>query len=213
MMKVKVLGMAAAVFAASSLLITGCGGKTADRAPGPRALQGEYDKQDVITAANFDSIPSGASLSDVETLYGQKGTFVQESIVNGIYSATYRWQDGPYKVVDCTFAHENRLNHPMSCGKLVRKEIVATDEIAETIGSPVTKAKYGELAYGMNLMGTKSALGADGILLGEDTTPGMETKTYGWAVADGLVARITFQDDKLIAMNLANALPGYRIVK
>ena len=40
MVKVSKLGLVAAAFAASSMLIAGCGAKTADRAPGPGALQG-----------------------------------------------------------------------------------------------------------------------------------------------------------------------------
>ena len=49
MMKIKALGIVAAVFAASSLLIAGCGGKTAERVPAPGALQGPQDAQDVVT--------------------------------------------------------------------------------------------------------------------------------------------------------------------
>ena len=213
MMKVGKIGLVAAAFAVSSMLVAGCGGKTADRAPAPGAWQGAGDKQDVITLTNFDSIQPGASIGDVEALYGKKGELIHQSIVNGVYTSTYRWQDGPYKIVDCTFTHENRLNHPISCNQLVRKELRATDEIAEDVNTPVTQAKYNALAYGMNLAAAKQALGMDGVQLGEDVRPGIETKTYGWAVANGLVARLTFQDDKLIAMNLDNALPAYRIVK
>lgn len=212
MMHVKKFGLAAAVFAASSLLVTGCGGKTADRAPGPGALQGTRDLQNVITTENFASIRPGMTLGDVEAMYG-KGAHVGKSIVNGVYTDTYEWQDGTYKIVTCTFAHENRLNNPLSCPALVEKEIRATDEIAQTWNGPVTKENYATLAYGMNLVGARHALGADGTLIGESAVPGMETQTYGWAVSDGRVARVTFQDDKLIAMNLDNALPAYRKTK
>ena len=77
----------------------------------------------------------------------------------------------------------------------------------------VTKAKYDTLTYGMNLVGVRYALGADGTKLGESVVPGAETEIYGWAVPNGRVARVTFQDDKLIAMNLENALSSYRKVK
>ena len=81
------------------------------------------------------------------------------------------------------------------------------------LNSPVTKAKYDTLTYGMNPAGVSYALGADGTKLGESVVPGAETQTYGWAVPDGRVARVTFQDDKLIAMNLENALSSYRKAK
>lgn len=121
MMKVSKIGLVAAAFAASSMLITGCGGaKTADRAPGPGALQGSYDKQDVITKENFDGLRADLSLSDLEGMYG-KANLVQRTIVDGVYSSTYRFQDGP-KTVDVTFAHENWLNNPLSCPKIVDME-------------------------------------------------------------------------------------------
>ena len=121
MMKVSKIGLVAAAFAASSMLIAGCGGaKTADRAPGPRALQGSYDKQDVITKENFDGLRADLSLSDLEGMYG-KANLVQRTIVDGVYSSTYRFQDGP-KTVDVTFAHENWLNNPLSCPKIVDME-------------------------------------------------------------------------------------------
>ena len=118
MMKINKLGLVAAAFAASSMLIAGCGGaKTADRAPGPGALQGSYDKQDVITKENFDGLRADLSLSDLEGMYG-KANLVQRTIVDGVYSSTYRFQDGP-KTVDVTFAHANWLNNPLSCPKIV----------------------------------------------------------------------------------------------
>ena len=121
MMKVSKIGLVAAAFAASSMLIAGCGGaKTADRAPGPGALQGSYDKQDVITKENFDGLRADLSLSDLEGMYG-KATLVHQSIVDGVYSSTYRFQDGP-KTVDVTFTHENWLNNPISCPKLASME-------------------------------------------------------------------------------------------
>ena len=122
MMKISKLGLAAAAFAASSILIAGCGSgaKTADRAPTPGALQGNYDKQDVITKENFDGLRADLSLSDLEAMYG-KATLVQQSIVDGIYSSTYRFQDGP-KIVDATFTHENWLNNPLSCPKIASME-------------------------------------------------------------------------------------------
>ena len=97
MMKVSKIGLVAAAFAASSMLIAGCGGaKTADRAPGPGALQGSYDKQDVITKENFDTLPSNLSLSDLEGMYG-KATFMQQSIVDGVYSSIYRFPKRYYR--------------------------------------------------------------------------------------------------------------------
>ncbi|WP_315453015.1 hypothetical protein [uncultured Selenomonas sp.] len=121
MMKINKLGLVAAAFAASSMLIAGCGGaKTADRAPGPGALQGSYDKQDVITKENFDGLRADLSLSDLEGMYG-KANLVQRTIVDGVYSSTYRFQDGP-KTVDVTFAHANWLNNPLSCPKIVDME-------------------------------------------------------------------------------------------
>ena len=121
MMKINKLGLVAAAFAASSMLIAGCGGaKTADRAPGPGALQGSYDKQDVITKENFDGLRADLSLSDLEGMYG-KANLVQRTIVDGVYSSTYRFQDGP-KTVDVTFAHANWLNNPLSCPKITDME-------------------------------------------------------------------------------------------
>ena len=120
MVKVSKLGLVAAAFAASSMLIAGCGAKTADRAPGPGALQGSYDKQDVITKENFDGLRANLSLSDLEAMYG-KAILVQRTIVDGSYSSTYRFQDGP-KIVEATFAHENWLNNPLSCPKIVDME-------------------------------------------------------------------------------------------
>ena len=121
MMKVSKIGLVAAAFAASSMLIAGCGGaKTADRAPMPGALQGERDAQNVITKENFDGLRADLSLSDLEGMYG-KASLVQRTIVDGVYSSTYRFQDGP-KTVDVTFAHENWLNNPLSCPKIVDME-------------------------------------------------------------------------------------------
>ena len=125
MMKVSKIGLVAAAFAASSMLIAGCGGaKTADRAPGPGALQGSYDKQDVITKENFDGLRADLSLNDLEAMYG-KAVLVQQSIVDGVYSSTYRFQDGP-KTVDATFTHENWLNNPLSCPKIASMEFSET---------------------------------------------------------------------------------------
>lgn len=121
MMKINKLGLVAAAFAASSMLIAGCGGaKTADRAPSPRAWQSAGDPQNVITKENFDGLRADLSLSDMEAMYG-KATLVHQSIVDGIYSSTYRFQDGP-KTVDATFTHENWLNNPLSCPKLASME-------------------------------------------------------------------------------------------
>jgi hypothetical protein len=125
MMKVSKIGFVAAAFAASSMLIAGCGGaKPAGRAPGPGALQGSCDKQDVITKENFDGLRADLSLSDLEAMYG-KAVLVQQSIVDGVYSSTYRFQDGP-KTVDATFTHENWLNNPLSCPKIASMEFSET---------------------------------------------------------------------------------------
>ncbi|MFC2316424.1 MAG: hypothetical protein ACFNLO_11125 [Selenomonas massiliensis] len=128
MRKVSKIALVAAVFAASSMLIAGCGAKTADRAPGPGALQGTYDKQDVITKENFDSLPTDLSLSQLEGMYG-KAVLVQKTIVDGVYSSTYRFQDGP-KIVEVTFAHENWLNHPLSCPKIADLEFTEMPLVA-----------------------------------------------------------------------------------
>ena len=128
MRKVSKIALVAAVFAASSMLIAGCGAKTADRAPGPGALQGDYDKQDVITKENFDSLPTELSLSELEGMYG-KAVLVQKTIVDGVYSSTYRFQDGP-KIVEVTFAHENWLNHPLSCPKIADLEFTEMPLVA-----------------------------------------------------------------------------------
>ena len=120
MRKVSKIALVAAAFAASSMFIAGCGAKTADRAPAPGALQSGGDPQNVITKENFDTLPSNLSLSDLEGMYG-KATFMQQSIVDGVYSSIYRFQDGP-KIVDVTFAHENWLNNPLSCPKIVDME-------------------------------------------------------------------------------------------
>ena len=128
MVKVSKLGLVAAAFAASSMLIAGCGAKTADRAPGPGALQGSYDKQDVITKENFDGLRANLSLSDLEAMYG-KAILVQRTIVDGGYSSTYRFQDGP-KIVEATFAHENWLNNPLSCPTLTGLEFAEMPLVA-----------------------------------------------------------------------------------
>ena len=121
MMKVSKIGLIAAAFAASSMLVAGCGaGKTAERAPGPGALQGTGDAQNVITKENFDTLSPNLSLSDLEGMYG-KATVLQQSIVDGVYSSTYRFQDGP-KIVDVTFTHENWLNNPLSCPQIASME-------------------------------------------------------------------------------------------
>ena len=120
MRKVSKIALVAAAFTVSSMLIAGCGAKTADRAPAPGALQSGGDPQNVITKENFDTLSSNLSLSDLEGMYG-KATFVQQSIVDGVYSSTYRFQDGP-KTVDVTFTHENWLNHPLSCPKITDME-------------------------------------------------------------------------------------------
>ena len=120
MMKVSKLGLVAAAFVASSMLVVGCGGKTADRAPSMGSWQGDPDAQDVITKENFDGLRPGLSLGEMEAMYG-KATLVHQSIVDGVYSSTYRFQDGP-KTVDATFTHENWLNNPISCPKLASME-------------------------------------------------------------------------------------------
>ena len=131
MVKVSTLGLVAAAFAASSMLIAGCGAKTADRAPGPGALQGSYDKQDVITKENFDGLRANLSLSDLEAMYG-KAILVQRTIVDGVYSSTYRFQDGP-KIVEATFAHENWLNNPLSCPTLTGMEFADVPHVAQRV--------------------------------------------------------------------------------
>ena len=131
MVKVSKLGLVAAAFAASSMLIAGCGAKTADRAPGPGALQGSYDKQDVITKENFDGLRANLSLSDLEAMYG-KAILVQRTIVDGVYSSTYRFQDGP-KIVEVTFAHENWLNNPLSCPTLTGMEFADVPHVAQRV--------------------------------------------------------------------------------
>ena len=131
MVKVSKLGLVAAAFAASSMLIAGCGAKTADRAPGPGALQGSYDKQDVITKENFDGLRANLSLSDLEAMYG-KAILVQRTIVDGGYSSTYRFQDGP-KIVEATFAQENWLNNPLRCPTLTGMEFADVPHVAQRV--------------------------------------------------------------------------------
>jgi len=132
MMKVSKIGLVAAAFAASSMLIAGCGGeKAVGRAPAPGALQSVGDAQDVITKENFDSLQPGMSLGDVEAMYG-KATLVHQSIVDGVYSSTYRFQDGP-KIVDATFTHENWLNNPLSCPKLASMEFAEKPQVGHRV--------------------------------------------------------------------------------
>ena len=130
MMKISKLSLAAAAFAASSMLIAGCGSsaKVAERAPAPGAWQSVGDPQNVITKENFDSLPTGLSLSELEGMYG-KAVLVQKTIVDGVYSSTYRFQDGP-KIVEVTFAHENWLNHPLSCPKIADLEFTEMPLVA-----------------------------------------------------------------------------------
>ena len=124
MRKVSKIALVAAAFTVSSMLIAGCGAKTADRAPAPGALQSGGDPQNVITKENFDTLSPNLSLSDLEAMYG-KAVLVQQSIVDGVYSSTYRFQDGP-KTVDATFTHENWLNNPLSCPKIASMEFSET---------------------------------------------------------------------------------------
>ncbi len=131
MRKVSKIALVAAVFAASSMLIAGCGAKTADRAPAPGALQSGGDPQNVITKENFDTLSSNLSLSDLEGMYG-KATLLQQSIVDGIYSSTYRFQDGP-KIVDVTFTHENWLNNPLSCPRIASMEFSDIPPVAQRV--------------------------------------------------------------------------------
>ena len=131
MRKVSKIALVAAAFAASSMLIAGCGAKTADRAPAPGALQSGGDPQNVITKENFDTLSSNLSLSDLEGMYG-KATFLQQSIVDGIYSSTYRFQDGP-KTVDVTFTHENWLNNPLSCPRIASMEFSDVPPVAQRV--------------------------------------------------------------------------------
>ena len=131
MMKVSKLGLVAAAFVASSMLVVGCGGKTADRAPSMGLWQGGADAQDVITKENFDGLRPGLSLGEMEAMYG-KATLIHQSIVDGVYSSTYRFQDGP-KIVDATFVHENWLNNPLSCPKLERLEFAEMPMVAQRV--------------------------------------------------------------------------------
>ena len=132
MMKISKLGLLAAAVAASSMLVMGCGGeKAVGRAPAPGALQSGGDPQNVITKENFDTLSSDLSLSDLEGMYG-KATFLQQSIVDGIYSSTYRFQDGP-KIVDVTFTHENWLNNPLSCPRIASMEFSDIPPVAQRV--------------------------------------------------------------------------------
>ncbi len=131
MRKVSKIALVAAAFTVSSMLIAGCGAKTADRAPAPGALQSGGDPQNVITKENFDTLSSNLSLSDLEGMYG-KATFLQQSIVDGIYSSTYRFQDGP-KIVDVTFTHENWLNNPLSCPRIASMEFSDIPPVAQRV--------------------------------------------------------------------------------
>ena len=131
MRKVSKIALVAAAFTVSSMLIAGCGAKTADRAPAPGALQSGGDPQNVITKENFDTLSPNLSLSDLEGMYG-KATFLQQSIVDGIYSSTYRFQDGP-KIVDVTFTHENWLNNPLSCPRIASMEFSDIPPVAQRV--------------------------------------------------------------------------------
>ena len=131
MRKVSKIALVAAAFTVSSMLIAGCGAKTADRAPAPGALQSGGDPQNVITKENFDTLSSNLSLSDLEGMYG-KATFLQQSIVDGVYSSTYRFQDGP-KIVDVTFTHENWLNNPLSCPRIASMEFSDIPPVAQRV--------------------------------------------------------------------------------
>ena len=131
MRKVSKIALVAAAFTVSSMLIAGCGAKTADRAPAPGALQSGGDPQNVITKENFDTLSPNLSLSDLEGMYG-KATVLQQSIVDGIYSSTYRFQDGP-KIVDVTFTHENWLNNPLSCPRIASMEFSDIPPVAQRV--------------------------------------------------------------------------------
>ena len=110
------------------MLIAGCGAKTADRAPSAGSWQGVRDAQNVITKENFDGLGAGLSLSDLEAMYG-KAILVQRTIVDGVYSSTYRFQDGS-KIVEATFTHENWLNNPLSCPKIASLEFAEMPLVA-----------------------------------------------------------------------------------
>ena len=135
-------------------------------------------------------------------------------------------------MVDCTFTGNNCLNDPLSGLRLTRKELRASDAIAEgSISSPVTKEACRELVYGMDLADAQALLGGVGEQIGWDVMPGQETVTYGWPIRDGYVARLRFQNDVLVDINLDTgitlvamdpalsnvrldpALVGYRVVK
>ena len=68
------------------------------------------------------------SLSDLEAMYG-KAILVQRTIVDGVYSSTYRFQDGS-KIVEATFTHENWLNNPLSCPKIASLEFAEMPLVA-----------------------------------------------------------------------------------
>ena len=130
MMKIKALGIAAAVFAASSLLIAGCGGKTAERVPAPGALQGPQDAQDVVTEERIAAVKKGMSVGEVAAIFGQEGVLVGQSIVDGVYSYTYR-QDGGNKIVNATFSRANHLNNPAAQLALVEVEISMSKPVGQ----------------------------------------------------------------------------------
>lgn len=131
MMKIKALGIVAAVFAASSLLIAGCGGKTAERVPAPGALQGPQDAQDVVTEERIAAVKKGMSVGEVAAIFGQEGVLVGQSIVDGVYSYTYRWQDGGNKIVNATFSRANHLNNPAAQLALVEAEISMSKPVGQ----------------------------------------------------------------------------------
>ena len=77
----------------------------------------------------------------------------------------------------------------------------------------------------------QAVLGGVGEQIGWDVMPGQETVTYGWPIRDGYVARLRFQNDVLVDVNLDTGitlvamdpalsnvrldptLVGYRVVK
>ena len=73
----------------------------------------------------------GMSVGEVAAIFGQEGVLVGQSIVDGVYSYTYRWQDGGNKIVNVTFSRANHLNNPAAQLALVEAEISMSKPVGQ----------------------------------------------------------------------------------
>ena len=96
-----------------------------------RCPAGPQDAQDVVTEERIAAVKKGMSVGEVAAIFGQEGVLVGQSIVDGVYSYTYRWQDGGNKIVNATFSRANHLNNPAAQLALVEAEISMSKPVGQ----------------------------------------------------------------------------------